>query len=121
MIGLRHRLISAERKEVMKPTCTKCNELARLLLECRDALPAISLASARLRHINLRLADRIENALEPWKIDEGNGHKWTGQRAGGDPADGSSYEWVRYCDVCGMEDTCEDPLPPCPGLGNCLK
>jgi len=42
-------------------------------------------------------------------------HKWVGRRQGGDPADAGSYEWVRYCSVCGMEDTCEDPLPPCPG------
>lgn len=53
-----------------KPTCEKCNELARLLLEARDALPAISLASAKLRGISLSFADRIEDALEPWKIKE---------------------------------------------------
>lgn len=47
----------------------KCKELAILLLECRDALPAISLTSARLRGIDLKLADRIEAALEPWRID----------------------------------------------------
>jgi len=42
-------------------------------------------------------------------------HKWTGCRRGGSPAEADSYEWVRYCEVCGMEDTCEDPLPPCEG------
>ncbi len=42
-------------------------------------------------------------------------HQWTGCQQGGDPADAGSTEWVRYCKVCGMEDTCEDPLPPCPG------
>ncbi len=42
-------------------------------------------------------------------------HKWTGCQLGGHPADVTSYEWVRYCEVCGMEDTGEDPLPPCPG------
>jgi len=51
-----------------KPTCQKCNELAKLLLEARDALPAISLASAKIRGIDLTLADRIEQALEPWRI-----------------------------------------------------
>jgi len=51
-----------------KPKCEKCNELARLLVECRDALPAISLASAKLHHIDLALARRIEDALEPWLI-----------------------------------------------------
>ncbi len=45
----------------------KCRELAQLLLEARDALPAISLTSARLRGIDLSLADRIETALEPWR------------------------------------------------------
>jgi hypothetical protein len=44
----------------------KCRELARLLLECRDALPAISLTMANLRGISLTLADRIEEALKPW-------------------------------------------------------
>lgn len=50
--------------------CPKCKELARLLLEARDALPAISQVSARLRNIDLSLADRIERALEPWRISE---------------------------------------------------
>ena len=48
--------------------CEKCIELARLLLEARDALPAITLASARLRGVDLTLADRIEAALEPWRV-----------------------------------------------------
>ena len=42
-------------------------------------------------------------------------HKWTGCQMGGSPANAESYEWICYCSVCGMEDTCEDPLPPCPG------
>lgn len=42
-------------------------------------------------------------------------HEWTGCQMGGNPANVESYEWVRYCKVCGMEDTCEDPQPPCPG------
>ena len=41
-------------------------------------------------------------------------HKWTGCRRGGSPSEADSYEWVRYCEVCGMEDTCDDPLPDCP-------
>ncbi len=47
--------------------CAKCSELAMLLLEARDALPAISLASAKLHNVSLSLADRIEHALEPWR------------------------------------------------------
>lgn len=41
---------------------------ARLLLECRDALPAITLEAARLRGLDLTLADRIEAMLEPWRV-----------------------------------------------------
>ena len=44
-------------------------------------------------------------------------HKWIGCQLGGSPANAESYEWIRYCKVCGMEDTCEDPLPECPGDG----
>lgn len=55
----------------MSESCQKCKELAVLLLEARDALPAISLVSARLHNIDLSLADRIEVALEPWRIKEG--------------------------------------------------
>lgn len=53
-----------------RPTCRKCGELAQLLLEARDALPAINLASAKLHGVKLDLADRIEDALEPWRITE---------------------------------------------------
>ena len=45
----------------------KCAELASLLLEARDALPAISLASAKLHGVDLTLASRIEEALKPWE------------------------------------------------------
>jgi hypothetical protein len=50
--------------------CRKCSELAQLLVECRDALPAISIVSARLHHVRLDLADRIEVALKPWEVTE---------------------------------------------------
>lgn len=52
--------------EILK--CERCNQLAKLLIECRDALPAISISSARLHGVSLSLADRIETALEPWRI-----------------------------------------------------
>ncbi len=42
--------------------------LARLLLECRDAISCISMAQARLHSVSLTLADRIDTALEPWKV-----------------------------------------------------
>ena len=51
--------------------CEKCNELARLLIECRDALPAITLTSAKLHNIDLTLATRIEDALKPWEVHPG--------------------------------------------------
>lgn len=41
-------------------------------------------------------------------------HAWIGRQMGGSPVDASSYEWVRYCQNCGIEDTCEDPLSVCP-------
>lgn len=47
----------------------KCVQLARLLLEARDALPAIDIVRARLYNVDLSLADRIEEALEPWRAD----------------------------------------------------
>lgn len=44
----------------------KITTMARLLIECRDALPAISLTAAKLHRVDLTLADRIEKELEPW-------------------------------------------------------
>jgi hypothetical protein len=45
--------------------------LVLLLIECRDALPAITLASARLHGVDLNLGRRIESALKPWEAKEG--------------------------------------------------
>ena len=56
--------------ETLEEWKTKCIELAQLLIEARDALPAISTVSARLHNIDLRLADRIEDALAPWRSHE---------------------------------------------------
>jgi hypothetical protein len=47
----------------------KSNELAKLLLEARDALPAITIMRAKLYNVDLTLGDRIEDALEPWRDD----------------------------------------------------
>ena len=55
----------------MKSECQKCNELARLLVECRDALPAITKSQAALHNVSLSLAERIEIALEPWEVKPG--------------------------------------------------
>lgn len=52
-------------------TPEKCREMFLLLIECRDALPAIQLATARLRGIDLKLADRIDACLEPWAVPDG--------------------------------------------------
>lgn len=45
----------------------KVAEILNLLIEARDALPAITLASAKLRNIDLSLAARIDEALKPWE------------------------------------------------------
>lgn len=57
------------------PFARKISELVLLLLEARDALPAITMSAAKLRGIDLTLADRIEKCLEPWKTtaDDPNG------------------------------------------------
>jgi hypothetical protein len=54
------------------PDCTHRERVpvpdwAHLLLECRDALPAITEAAARVRGIDLTLADRITEILKPWR------------------------------------------------------
>lgn len=48
----------------------KVEQAFDLLLESRDALPAISLASAKIHRIDLRLADRIEDWLSTWETTE---------------------------------------------------
>lgn len=63
MNAVTEKLTEAEAKEHL--TRVLC-----LLLEARDALPAIPLANARLHNIRLDLADRIERAMEPWRIKE---------------------------------------------------
>jgi len=46
-----------------------------LLIESRDALPAIQMTAAKLRGIDLTLADRIETCLKPFETthDDPNG------------------------------------------------
>jgi hypothetical protein len=48
----------------------KIKQAFHLLLEARDALPAITMASARLHKLDLTLAERIEDWLEPWRLPE---------------------------------------------------
>jgi hypothetical protein len=50
------------------PDWPKVRNLISLLIECRDALPAISTASARLHSVSLSLADRIDEELKPWEV-----------------------------------------------------
>lgn len=50
------------------PYYSKMREMISLLIESRDALPAISLVSAKLYNVDLSLADRIEKCLEPWRL-----------------------------------------------------
>lgn len=49
----------------------KIKEMALLLIECRDALPAITLVNAKLKGVDLSLADRIEDCLRPWQVVDG--------------------------------------------------
>ena len=51
-----------------KETAGRMERMARLLVECRDALPAISQVSAKLHNVDLTLADRVETVLEPWLL-----------------------------------------------------
>lgn len=44
-------------------------EMAMVLVKCRDAIPAISISSARLHNIPLDLDRQIEKCIESWCID----------------------------------------------------
>jgi hypothetical protein len=50
------------------PDYCKVKEILNLLVECRDAIPSISMTAARLNGIDLSLADRIDKCLKPWQI-----------------------------------------------------
>lgn len=58
----------SKKPETFEEWQEKGRQLLALLLECRDALPAINTVQARLHNVRLDLADRIEAAMEPWKI-----------------------------------------------------
>jgi hypothetical protein len=59
---------AVEKDKELAEVLQQRGQMIRLLIECRDALPAISLASARLHGVNLDLADRIEEILKPWEV-----------------------------------------------------
>lgn len=46
----------------------KIKQAANLLIECRDALPAITVVQQRLHGVSRNLDKRIEDWLEPWRI-----------------------------------------------------
>jgi hypothetical protein len=48
-------------------------------------------------------------------------HKWVGKRLGGNPGEAGSYEFVRYCEICGWEDPGEDEISPCPRVTDPVK
>ncbi len=52
----------------------------------------------------------FRHPMSAWVIEQ---HEWTGCQQGGSPVEESSTEWVRYCNKCGLEDSCEDPLAAC--------
>lgn len=59
------------KKRLMEsPDYPKVQDILELLIECRDALPAISMTAARLHYISLTLGDRIDECLEPWATTE---------------------------------------------------
>ena len=61
-----------KKPETLEEHKSKLRELLALLLECRDALPAITLVRAKLYRVRLDLAERIERALEPWRDRHGD-------------------------------------------------
>jgi len=76
--------------------------------------PRLGKSRGRLGHSESGAGGR-ERGMKIDQKPEALAHQWTGCQQGGNPTEAGSYEWIRYCSVCGMEDTCEDPLPPCPG------
>ena len=60
--------INTREPQTIEEMAIKQKQLISLLIECRDALPAISLTSARLHGVDLGLADKIETALKPWEV-----------------------------------------------------
>jgi hypothetical protein len=58
----------SQKPETFEEWQAKGKELLALLLECRDALPAINTVQARIHNVSLTLAYRIEAAMEPWRL-----------------------------------------------------
>lgn len=65
------KIENMEREELNK----LAKEMAYLLIESRDALPAITMTAAKLHSVDLSLADRIEDCLKPFETtdDDPNG------------------------------------------------
>jgi hypothetical protein len=65
------KLTDMDRAELEELT----KNMFHLLIESRDALPAITMTAAKLRNIDLSLADRIEDCLKPFETtaDDPNG------------------------------------------------
>lgn len=57
-----------KKPETIEEYKDKLGDVLHLLIEARDALPAISLTSAKLHGVDLTLADRIEDAMKPWEV-----------------------------------------------------
>jgi hypothetical protein len=66
----RGKAVSVEKTDWHKDPRTW--ELVRMIIECRDALPAITMVSARLHNVPLDLDKRIEQLLKPWESDGPN-------------------------------------------------
>lgn len=90
-------------------------QLAEAIEALADVVKEMEEEDLVSRHVATSSASAPARGADPTLDAAPREHKWTGVQRGGDPAEAGSYEWVRYCQVCGMEDTCEDPLPPCFG------
>lgn len=53
-----------KKPETIEEYENKCEEMFYLLIECRDALPAITIHAARLHRVRLDLDKRIEACIE---------------------------------------------------------
>ena len=62
------QIVADFERDKAKASKKKLEAMATLLVECRDALPAISLVAAKLHGVRLDLADRIETELKPWEV-----------------------------------------------------
>ncbi len=86
-------------------------DMAKLTMGRVPTIPII-LPGAKLPAVEGR------SGQEPQWIQNMRSHNWVMRRMGGNPANAESYERIRYCEICGIEDICEDNenFPACAPL-----